>query len=226
MTRYKWYRLGLPRDISHLIGGIKKKIFTAESVSGFIVMQSDSGGDNFKYAWRSKIAATDIDAEGNSVIQSILTVSVCEFSIFSKFDQVWLRVADPPRSSKELLDALESVVGFGFYVETIVFSSAVHAALLRNVDDCRLVSFKGVGAVAEEKAVARIEMASKSGLNLDRFDFLRKIDYSVDHALYEVVFRREKGQVAFSISGMVKIGGSLQPYILGLVESELPKKAA
>ena len=224
MTRYKWYCLGLPGSLFDFIGRIKARNFSANSASGFIAGEDDLESYAFRYAWRSRIVATDIDAEGNSTASSISIVNVCEFSIFSKFDKIWLRIVDPPRSNKELLDALETVAGFGFYAEIVIFSSSVHAALLKSVDECRLISFKGVGGIPEEKAVARIEMASKIGLDLNRFEFLKKIQYSVDHAVYEAVYRRERGQIAFSTSGLVKIGGDLRPYMLELVESELPRK--
>ncbi|PHM21275.1 MAG: hypothetical protein CK604_02455 [Curvibacter sp. PD_MW3] len=89
-----------------------------------------------------------------------------------------------------------------------------------------MVSFKGVGSVTSQKAIARIEVAGKEGLDLGRMEFLRGMEYSVDYALYEVVYRRERGQVAFSMSGVVKIGGNLQPHLLELVENELPRKIA
>lgn len=223
MTRYKWYRLGLPRDLAHFIEGLKGSPFNLDGSRGFIFAGSSQGVHAIKFAWKTQIATTTIDAEGNSAVQTISSIALSNFFIFSKFGTTWLRIEDAPRSSKELLDALESIAGFGFYAELLIFSKSVHSALLNKVDDCRLVSFKGVGSIVEEKAVARIEMAGKEGLDMDRFSFLQGINYSVDYALYEVVYRREKGQIAFSLSGTVKIGGILLPYLLGLVEGELPR---
>jgi hypothetical protein len=120
-----------------------------------------------------------------------------------------------------LLNALEVAAGMNFFAEPVVFSQRKQSLILKRVTESRMVGFRGVGTSTEEKLVARIEVVSKEGLRLHDIHLLRGLEFKVDNASYEVVYNRARGQVTFTANGMVRIAGQLQPFILGLVESQL-----
>jgi hypothetical protein len=141
--------------------------------------------------------------------------------LFDQRGTVFLRVENPGRSVKELLNALETAAGFGFYAEAVLFTNGRPAALFDTVQQSRLVGLKLSGAVIGEDVVARIELASKLGMEPAELAILKDIRYTVDSAVFEVLFGSVRGQVAFNANGLVKMSGQLSPKLLDLIEAEL-----
>lgn len=221
MTRFKWYRIGLPCSYPQLLSRLKARRFTADSAWGFVPLSDPGEPSSHRFVWRSTVATFSLDSQGNSTRQVVDTVDslVCRF--FSAGETVWLRIDDPPRSPRDFLNALEAVSGFGFSAEPQSFSAKQQSQLLQRCDESRMVGLKLVGSSAEHRLVARIEIASKEGILPDQLGFLEELQYTVDHASYEVVQDRVKGQVTFTTSGAVRVSGALLPFIVAQLEALL-----
>lgn len=221
MNRYKWYRLGLPSSHKAFVKGILKSKFEAGSSSGFVPMEEHSDEHGFRFAWETLLSKTSFDVSGSPSVELITSISFCEFSVFERGGVTWLRALNPPRSLKELMNALEESIGFGFSSELISFKRASLPKSLSKLKDASLIGFKAIGSLAKHHVVARIEVASKDGLDLASLDFLKHISYEIDQSVYEITFQRIRGQIALSSTGLVKISGQLAPLVLHLIESDL-----
>lgn len=80
-----------------------------------------------------------------------------------------------------------------------------------------------VGAVVNEDLVARMEFVSKQGMIVENMKLLEGLRYNVDSVVFEVVYEGVRGQVAFALSGLVKISVQLAPKLVSLIERDLPK---
>lgn len=224
MTRFKWYRIRRPCTEAQLVKRLQGRAFDAGTDWGFLPLENSEGRSTFRFVWRSKLVAVGVDEQGNPTQQLIDTVDQLVCTLFSTGQATWLRVDDPRRSLRALLNALEIVAGLGFSAEPQSFNAKQQAQVLRRFDDSRMVGMKGVGSSAELKLVARIELASKEGIQPERLAFLKELEYSIDHASYEVVQTRMKGQVTFTSSGAVRINGPLLPFVVAQLEGLLGKR--
>ena len=120
---------------------------------------------------------------------------------------------------------LESVSGFGFSCSPVTFEHARPRLIFAHVDESKLVSLKAVGAVIGEDLVARMEFASKMGINLEKIKILRGLRYKLDVAVFECVFQGVRKQVSISASGTVRLSGPLAPRLIYFIEKELPVMA-
>jgi len=221
MKRYKWYKLGLPGSLQKFIKSIKNVSLGSDSQFGFLQIEGDSGRPRFQYFFRSKVFLTLIDSAGASNRQEFEAVDSIEFEILRGTEKVWLRVDDPPRSLRQFFNDLEKVVGFGFSVKPEVFTVLDQRAMLERVDSSKMVGFKGLGSDASAKLIARVEVASKEGVEPEGLPLLRTLEYKIDHATFDIAHRTLKGQVTFTASGIIRLGGALEPYLLGCVEEQL-----
>ncbi|MGB4118284.1 MAG: hypothetical protein WBK51_17210 [Polaromonas sp.] len=220
MNRYKWYRLGLPISFQQLLKNIAKNKFVSDANFGFMTTDADWGKRNFRFAWRTHIAKTSFDNAGTPSVELVASVSYCDFHLFERNELCWLRVVNPPRSLKELLNAIEQLSGFGFFSDPVFFPTALPPSLAQN-KDAKLIGFKAIGSIPKQHAVTRVEIASKEGLQIDKLDFLSQMKCVIDHSVYEITFQRIRGQVAFSSTGVLKISGQLAPLLLSLIEADL-----
>lgn len=224
MNRYKWYHLGLPISFKELVKGLMLKKYVMPRPSGFLIL--DIHEKSFRFVWEANLVKTSLDMDGVPATELISTVNFCDFTLLEKKDKFWLRIIDPPRSVKDLMNALEDVCGFGFFVEPITFKQNSLPPSLLKIDGSSIIGLKAVGSIPGQHAVARIEIASKEGLNIENLEFLKNFNYTIDNLVYEIVFKRTRGQVAFSSNGLLKISGQLAPLILNLIEIDLVVEAA
>ena len=134
----------------------------------------------------------------------------------------FLRIENPGRNVRDLLNALEALVGMGFTVRPIVFDKGQPSTVFRSVDASKLVGLKVVGAVLADDLVARMEFASKEGMVIEKMNVLNGLKYKVEHAVFELVLGGLKGQISFAANGTVKISGQVAPKLVSLVEKDLP----
>lgn len=221
MNRYKWYRLGLSIKIKQFMKDLQKTEFTDAVSCGYIPLNKTANGQEFRFLWKSNITKTNFDKDGEPVIELIPTINYCDMHLFEHNGNNWLRLNNPPRSTKELMNSMEDIAGFGFYAESLQFPSNHLPTTLSNLNEAKLIGFKALGAVVENKAIFRIEGASKEGLALEEINFLKKLAYSIDSMTYEIVFERIRGQVCLSSTGLIKISGQLSPMILEFIELDL-----
>jgi len=164
---------------------------------------------------------TRLDSDGLPTYEQVDSVSFTDFAIVEIGNLTFLRVENPGRSVRDLLNALETLVGMGFTVKPVTFDKGQPATVFSSVDASKLVGLKIIGAVLADDLVARMDFVSKEGMVVEKMTVLDGLRYKVEHAAFEVVLGGLKGQISFAANGTVKISGQVAPKLVGLVEADL-----
>lgn len=219
--RYRWYRIQLPNDCD-LIHLISKKPFTQNVNFGFSLLEVSALNSLFKFFWRTKVVITKLDDEGSPLYEEVTSVNFTNFAFIKVEGVMLLRVENPGRNIRDLLNALELLVGLGFTCKLLTFEKIQPTKIFENVEVTKLIGLKVVGAVIDEDLVARIEFASRQGMIKENLKVLNNLNYKVDTAIYELIFEGVRGQISIASNGLVKISGQLSPKLIHLIELDLP----
>lgn len=220
-TRYRWFRIRIPRPAIDLTAVFAKCPFVADAPYGFA--QSDSKTWRFRFLWRTTVIVTRLDEDGSPVYEEVASVSFTDFAVVSIRDMTFLRIENPGRSVRDLLNALESLLGLGFTASAVTFDRFKPTTIFQQVHVSKLVGLTVVGAVVKADTVARMEFVSKQGMVVENMQVLRGLQYKVELAIFELIYEGVRGQVAFSSNGAVKISGQLTPRLVHLIEQDLPE---
>lgn len=223
LTRYRWYRIQLPREATNLATLVAKCPFTSNTSFGFSQVDVDISGSKHRFLWRTKVVITKLDAEGLPNYEQVESVSFTDFSVVVLDAMTFLRIENPGRNIRDLLNTLESLAGMGFTAKPMTFELAKPTTIFNHVSVSKMVGLKVVGAVIDEDLVARMEFASKQGMNVNNMKILNGLKYKVELAVFEFLYEGIRGQVAFSANGSVKISGQLAPKLVSLIELDLPR---
>lgn len=223
LTRYRWYRIQLPVAVADLAYVVARCPFHPDVSFGFSRVEGDFGGPRFRFLWRTKVVVTRLDDDGLPAYEEVASVSFTDFAVVLVDAMTFLRIENPGRNIRDLLNALESLAGLGFTAKPMTFDRIKPTTVFEQVHVSKLVGLKVVGAVLDEDLVARMEFVSKHGMVVDRMRFLDKLQYKVELAVFELIYEGVRGQAAFSSSGAVKISGQLAPKLVHLIELDLPK---
>lgn len=223
LNRYRWYRVQLPKACPSLEEIVSKHPLVEDSAFGFMRLESGIDAPTFRFFWRTKVVVTRLDVEGSPIYEEFSSVSFTDVGFVRIQNEIFLRILNPGRNIRDLLNALESLVGLGFTCVPVTFEKARPSTLFYSIEVLKLVGAKIVGAVIEEDLVARIDLVSKQGMELDKLSLLDGLHYKVDSAVYDLVYEGIRGQVAIASSGIVKLSGQLAPKLLHLLEQDLPE---
>lgn len=223
MTRYRWYRIQLPLGIPDLSGVVEKHPLEPKSNQGFTRVNGSLGFPVHRFLWRSKVVVTQFDDSGAPFYQEIATVNFTDFAILNIDKQSFLRIENPSRSIRELLNAIESLVGLGFTCKQVTFEKKKPTTVFESIDVIKLIGLKVVDAVLDEDLVARMEFASKQGITSEKLTVLNGIPYKTDSASYELIYGGIKGVLSFNSNGAVRVSGELAPRLVHLIEHDLAK---
>lgn len=222
-TKYRWYRIQLPSGTRDLSRVIAKHPLLPNTNQGFTKVEGSLGSPIYRFLWRSKVVITQFDDSGIPSYQEIDTVNYSDFAIVYVDGLTFLRVENPGRNIRELLNAIESLVGIGFTCKPLTFESAKPTRVFDHIKVIKLIGLKVSGAVLCEDLVARMEFASKQGISLDKLTVLEGIPHKIESACYELNYEGIKGQLAFALNGTVKVSGQLAPHLVHLIEQDLSK---
>ena len=221
-TRYRWYRIQIPRRSAGLSTIIAQQQLTDDTGFGFQSIVGEVDQPKYRFAWRTKVVLTRLDDEGSPSYEEVASLSFTDFVIIQMDGVTFLRIENPGRSLRELFNALESLIGFGFTSKQLTFEKAKPTTVFKNIEVMKLIGLKVVGAVIDEDLVARIEFASKQGIVSEKkMKLLERMQYTVESAVFDLVFEGLRGQLAFSSNGTVKISGRLAPRLGRLIEEDL-----
>lgn len=221
--RFRWFRLKIPASSRDFASSLSRIKFDADNPYGFTVSDSDdSTGPTYRFLWRTTVLVTRVDEDGTPSVQPVDSVDFSDFRISDIDGITFLRVENPGRNVRDLLNALEAVVGMGFTVEPVLFDRAQPSTVFNNVTTSKLVGLKVINAVVAHDVVARMEFASKDGIDPSKLEVLKGLTYKVEHAAFEVLFQGLRGQVSFAASGMVKINGKIAGKLASFIERDLP----
>lgn len=222
LTRYRWFRIQLPETARDFAVLIAKRQFDSTSAYGFARTANDSTGTGYRFLSRTRVIVTTLDADGSPNYEPIESVNVTEFSFVAIGHMKFLRIENPGRNTRDLLNALETLVGMGFTARPIMFDRGRPSTVFNVVDSSKLVGLKVVGAVLADDLVARMEFASKEGMIIDGMRILDGLKYKVEHAVFDIILNGLRGQVAFAANGTVKVSGQLALKLVSLIEQDLP----
>lgn len=222
LTRYRWYRIQLPPDAIDLATLVAKCPFLPDLPFGFTRVEAGIGSPSYRFLWRTRVVITKLDADGSPAYEQVESVSFTDFAVVVVEAMTFLRIENPGRNIRDLLNALESLAGMGFTAKPVAFDRAKPTTVFERVNVSKLVGLKVVGAVIGEDLVARMEFASKQGMIVEEMKVLNGLQYKVDFAVFELIYEGVRGQVSFSASGAVKVSGQLAPKLVSLIEQDLP----
>ena len=221
MTRYRWYRFQLPSDYPSLPSVIAKQPLNPNAKQGFTRIDGSLGSPIYRYLWRSKIVVTEFDDRGVPSYQEVDTVNFTDFGIVSVGLESFLRIENPGRSIRDLLNAIEFLVGLGFTCKPVTFERNRPTAVFESIEAVKLIGLKVIDAIVGKDLVARMEFASKEGITPDKLIVLEGIPHKIESASYELIYEGIKGQLTFASNGAVKVSGQLAPKLIHLVEKDL-----
>lgn len=219
--RYRWFRMKLPNQAKPLAELINSLPFESKAAYGFTQLVNDFGNPFYRFLWHSRVVVTKLDSEGLPTYEQIDSLSFTDFSIVEIDEQTFLRVENPGRTIRDLLNALEKLAGMGFSVKPVTFEKGRPTTLLSSVDASKIIGLKITGAVLAKDLVAKMEFASKEGISLETLPTLKGINYKVDAITFEMIYGGKRSQIAFISNGTVKISGELGPKLVSLIEEDL-----
>jgi hypothetical protein len=222
LTRYRWYLIKIPLGNASLVSAISEQPFSHKDNYGFAIIEGNSEELSFRFFYRTNIQVTKLSDDGSTVIESISSVNFTDFSFVTMAELTFLRIENPGKNIRELLNTIESIVGFGFMAKPLSFDKVSPSTVFSSMDTSKLIGLKVVGAVIGKDLIARMEFASKNGIDINEIKPLENLDYKLSSASYELFFEGIKGQMSYSSGGLVKISGQLAPKILHLIEKDLP----
>lgn len=221
LIRHRWYRIDLPPNYD-LARTLSKMPLLESSRYGFYRVGGGDSERGFRFVWRTTIVATRYNALGEPEHEEYKSVCAMNLSLLYFGKKIFMRLDNPNRNVRGLMNALESASGFGFTCTPVTFESALPRLFLEQVDESRLLSIKVVASVAGEDLVSRMEFASKQGINLNRVRSLSGMTYRVESSVYHCVFRGVSGQIGITANGTVRLAGALTPRLLYYIQRELP----
>lgn len=223
LTRYRWYRIQLPSSISDISSIITGQPLTKGTSFGFSRMEDTVGTSIYRFLWRTKVVVTLFDDDANPSYEEVASINHTDFVIITVDDITFLRIENPRRNIRDLLNALESIIGLGFTCKPLTFEKAKPSDMFKSIDSNKLIGLKVVGAVVDEDVVARMEFASKQGMIIKDMKLLDDLNYNVVSTVFELVCEGVRGQVSIASNGLIKVSGKLAPRLVHLIEQGLPK---
>lgn len=221
LVRYRWYSIRLPKSVESLADILLERPFTQNDSYGFARLNGDIEGSQLRFYWKTKVIVTNFDELGNSSYSDIVNINYNDFSLVNIGSQLFMRVDNPGRNIRDLLNAIESIVGLGFTSESITFGKFDPLKVFFDADSIKLIGLKVTDVVLSDDLVSRIEFASKQGINLSELKILDGLKYKVDTGVYELTYESARGQISVSSGGLVKISGQLAPKLLHQLEGDL-----
>lgn len=223
LNRYRWYRIQLPSQVTNLADIIASRPLVPKASFGFSRVEGSIGTSIYRFLWRTKVVITQFDDSGTPTYQEIANVDFTDFAIIDVEGKTFLRIENPRRNIRDLLNALESLAGLGFTCKLLTFEKARPTTVFESIETVKLIGLKVVGAVIKEDLIVRMEFASKQGMVVENIKLLEGVRHKVDSAAYELVYEGIRGQLAFSSSGTVKVSGQLAPRLVHLIEQDLAR---
>jgi len=220
-NRYRWYRIQLPQGSPDLSVLIDRHPLGKRNNQGFTRVNGTFGHLIYRFLWRSNVFVTQFDENGEAVYQEVTTIKFTDFAIFTIDNSIFLRTENHGRSIKELLNALESLIGLGFICNPVTFQKKKPTTVFQRIDLFKIVALKVTEASLGGGIVARMEFASSDGINPEKLAILDGVPHKIESASYELIYGGLQGQLSINSSGTVKVSGQLAPKLIHLIEQDL-----
>ncbi len=223
LNRYRWYRIQVPNHTASLASIFTSHPLGTQTNFGFALIEGSLGGAMYRFLWRTKVVVTLIDDSGITSYQEVGSVDFTDFAIIVIEGETFFRIENPGRNIRDLLNALETLLGLGFTCKVLTFDKVMPTTIFEYIENVKLIGFKVVDAVITNDLLARMEFTSKQGMIKENLKQLEGVQYKFESATYELAYEGVRGQMTISSSGSVKIWGGLAPKLVHLIEQDLAK---
>jgi len=221
--KYRWYQIQFPSSDFDLSSILVDCLLTKNTSFGFLHIDGAMGNSMFRFLLRTKVIVTLFDDEGTPSYEEVASVNFTDFAIVTIKGITFLRIENPGRNIRDLLNTLESLIGLGFTSKPLTFEKVKPTTAFESVKGTKLIGLKVNGAVIDEDLVARMEFTSKKGMNIEDMKLLDRLNYKVVFAEFELIYKGVRGRVALASSGLVTVSGQLAPRLVYLIERDLPR---
>ena len=126
LVRYRWHSIRLPKSVESLIDTLLGWPFAQNDSYGFAKLNGHAEGSQLSIYWKTKVVVTSFDESGNTSYSDIVNINYNNFSLVNIGSQLFMRVDNPGRNIRDLLNAIESIVGLGFSSESMTFGELTH----------------------------------------------------------------------------------------------------
>jgi hypothetical protein len=221
--RYRWYRFQLPPKSAELHRIFARRPLGPKDSFGFLDVGRDADSPKYRFLFRTTIVLQRSDEKGNMSYEEIANISFIDFAIVTVEKIQFLRVENPGRNVRDLMNALESTIGLGFTCKPVTFEKSRPEEIFKHVEEVRMVGMRSVDVTAGGDLMAKMEFTSSSGIEPEKVKALKGATYKVDFAVFSLLYEGIKGQMILASSGVARITGQLAPRILHFIEQDLPK---
>jgi len=222
ISRYRWYGIRLPHGSIGLAEALLQHPLKHDDSYGFARSTLHPGNASIRFYWKTKVTITNFDDLGNAAYSNIVSINFYDFTILDIEGKLFLRIENPGRSSRELFNAIETIMGLGFVSEPVLFKTFDPVKVFQSIDSLKLIGLKVSDVVLSGDLVSRMEFSSKLGIDPNQLKALNGSKYKIDTGVYEITHEGSSGQLSISCNGLVKINGHLTPKLLHELEESLP----
>jgi hypothetical protein len=209
MLKIRYFSIRLPIKLGDLASSLTLRqvdLFT----KGLRIVQSSSTDIIFAYTVERMVSIRRFLADGEEVVETAATMDRYSIRLFQMGEKTYLSLVDPGRSSKIIIDMLDSIFqDGGYFLDVLEIQSALVEKHTSLFDSAKLVSAKIRDFEVYDGAVGRLEISSQNGLLPEIAPFLEEKFYRVDSLTYEITHKFTQGLVQYARSGTVKISGPL-----------------
>lgn len=218
MDRFRWFRIR-KHGGAITLQEMRRSLLSARAADSWFSAADDN--NEYSFFRRTQILIPVLTSTGDAGARTVDTIVSTQFSIIFENSESYLRVLNPGRNLQSLMSGMERAVGRGFSVRPLTLEGGHPASILSQANVKRIVGVKLKNVVVSRDCVGRIELASKSGVDLGQVSLLKGLQYTIASIKYEVVVDGVRGAFSIADNGLVKVGGKLAPLIVSEIQKDI-----
>jgi hypothetical protein len=224
LVRYRWYLIRGDQTFESSEHSLTQRVFDASAHAGFRRLQRQSDGSAWRFLWRTQVPTVAYDEEGQSRVEMVRTVEVQDFRLFTRGKTLFIRVDNPGRAQRALFNELHEALEYDVAFDLLPVTESDRPKYFSRFDSIRLVGVKLINVGFGEQVAGRIELASKTEINLSDIEELADKKFTVDTATYEISAELLRGQLVLSRNGSASISEKLAEFVGAYIESAFSEK--
>lgn len=220
MLKIRYFKVKLPT-----VTGLRSIVEAAVKISrsGAVeIVASSSSELNVRYTSVRQLVTVQYLSDGSSVPGVASTMERHSIRIFSRPDYFIFSIIEPPRGNWLVGDLIIALFGkIEQYTEPLEIGQRIIDRHISCFNSARLVSAKVRDIPIYEKAIARLEITSKEGLQPGIAPFLEGKYHRIDSMTFEIVSNLNKGLITYLSNGTLRISNVLVDDVFPLFETQI-----